>query len=604
MQKDRSETGKIADRSFLNLLRRLRLRSRLEISFLLISLLPIFLFSLFSIRIYSNSIEQKLLTSTSQSVQILSGSLSILLSNYDDYIQSLSVSDEIQDALSSPGIWVDEFERYSLKRTLSKLARKVPCPTSSPVNDFCVVNLDQTAVFSYGTTPISEDALADIIAETERFAPNAFLCFLKTYTGAPSVAICRKIFSRDLSATHIGYILIFIDPTVLENMLPISSFPDGSSMVLADSAGTILAAQDYTMIGQSLAEDSPYAGILKKHTSDEDQFIQTEDALILSTYHKTYNLYMIAVIPTSFINVEIVRVQRLLLLLVIPVVLACTLFALVIYRSITQPINRIISVYDLSNQLTSERICDNSPDELGILARSIDLLADKNQVMLEQIQADDQRKREMELEVLQYQINPHFLLNTLNTLKWIAALNDVPVLSDAIASLSMLMQNILVNKDEFVSLNKEIQYLKDYCMLQSLRYAGRFEVQYSIDSQVQECLVPRFLLQPLVENSIIHGVGDNDEPLTIRVCAGLRDGCLEISISDDGVGFCIDSTADNGSKQFTGIGISNVNNRLMMYYGSNHHLHIQSCPGQGTTCLISIPLSDFPNNTSEVVLNV
>ena len=103
MQKDRSETGKIADRSFLNLLRRLRLRPRLEISFLLISLLPIFLFSLFSIRIYSNSIEQKLLTSTSQSVQILSGSLSILLSNYDDYIQSLSVSDEIQDALSSKG---------------------------------------------------------------------------------------------------------------------------------------------------------------------------------------------------------------------------------------------------------------------------------------------------------------------------------------------------------------------------------------------------------------------------------------------------------------------------------------------------------------------
>lgn len=227
--------------------------------------------------------------------------------------------------------------------------------------------------------------------------------------------------------------------------------------------------------------------------------------------------------------------------------------------------------------------------ELGFLARTIDNMV--NEIgLLAQRWSDDQRKmRELELQTLQYQINPHFLFNTLNTLKWIATLNHVTPVSHGIDALSSLLQSTLIKKDELIPFDDELRNLKNYCDIQQLRYAGRFEMEYQIEDAAGYWTVPRFILQPLVENSILHGTADEDDFVTITVRATVSENLLTIHISDTGCGFDPSAIKEKNSERFSGIGLSNVDERMRLHYGNEYGLTIESAPGTGTQCILRIP---------------
>ena len=195
----------------------------------------------------------------------------------------------------------------------------------------------------------------------------------------------------------------------------------------------------------------------------------------------------------------------------------------------------------------------------------------------------------MELKMLQSQINPHFLFNTLNTLKWIATLNHVTPVSHGIDALSSLLQSTLIKKDELIPFDDELRNLKNYCDIQQLRYAGRFEMEYQIEDAAGYWTVPRFILQPLVENSILHGTADEDDFVTITVRATVSENLLTIHISDTGCGFDPSAIKEKNSERFSGIGLSNVDERMRLHYGNEYGLTIESAPGIGTQCILRIP---------------
>ena len=193
------------------------------------------------------------------------------------------------------------------------------------------------------------------------------------------------------------------------------------------------------------------------------------------------------------------------------------------------------------------------------------------------------------MQTLQYQINPHFLFNTLNTLKWIATLNHVTPVSHGIDALSSLLQSTLIKKDELIPFDDELRNLKNYCDIQQLRYAGRFEMEYQIEDAAGYWTVPRFILQPLVENSILHGTADEDDFVTITVRATVSENLLTIHISDTGCGFDASAIKEKNSERFSGIGLSNVDERMRLHYGNEYGLTIESAPGTGTQCILRIP---------------
>lgn len=582
--------------SIVEKIRKIRLHARLTGAFLIVSLIPILVFTFFSIHVYSNSIRDKLSMATQQSVQLINTNLTTLLANYGDQLSTLSLQPEVQNAMRDDDLWQDPYGRYSLQKTLSTVSQKLPSSSHIPIKDFCLIHTDGVAVMNFGYVYLTEDTLSDLLDSVDHSPSYDYLSFVKNYSGEPLVSLSRKVYDEDLSSRHIGYIVIFFDASILQRAtLPVELLGSTSNMVLADSSGVIIASQNQEESGHSLAGEAyfPELAETSKHSPGKVISLTAKEHSIVAIYNQNYDTYMIAVIPSSIINSEIQRVSRVIISLTIPLVLICLLLTLIVYQSITIPIGKVVSVYSSGHQTTA-RVRDPSPDELGFLARTIDDLADRNQQMLEQISADDRRKRELELEMLRYQINPHFLFNTLNTFKWIAALNDIPVLSNGISSLAGLLENTLVQKDELVTLDKEISCLKDYCTIQSLRYAGHFEMHYRIDPAVQQCLVPRFILQPLVENAIIHGTEGLDEVVNIVITASLSGDLLHITVEDDGSGFCVADVYNKHDAKFSGIGLSNIDHRLRLYYGAENCLQLQSQPGTGTCCQIRIPLSQIP----------
>lgn len=245
---------------------------------------------------------------------------------------------------------------------------------------------------------------------------------------------------------------------------------------------------------------------------------------------------------------------------------------------------------ELSHGNLNVRIQDNHKDELSDLSGSMNHMADTIQNLLEQQKEQEKKKRELELQMLQYQLNPHFLFNTLNSLRFVAAMHNDQIVSDGIQALSSLLQNTLTNKNEYITVQEELENLENYFAILRIRYAGSFEYSFHVeDEELLSCLVPKLILQPLAENSVMHGSSDDGSVMEIHITCWEEDGHMILELQDDGKGFEITRTDLNPHKDRKKIGVANVNDRIQLNFGREYGLKIDSHPCEGTTCTLTLP---------------
>lgn len=298
---------------------------------------------------------------------------------------------------------------------------------------------------------------------------------------------------------------------------------------------------------------------------------------LIFIYLYTYTLYG---------STEMTGQILVLSLLMMGVALTMTLYT---YLSISHPIDHMVHTCQAISDGDMEiRIQDTGNDELAYLSDNIDGMVTEIQLLLEQRQLSDARKRELELRMLQYQINPHFLFNTLNTLRLVAQMNQDKVVSEGIRSLSELLKNTLINDREFITIQEEIDNLKHYFSIQAIRYAGSFHVSYEIDEQLSGYFLPKLILQPLAENSVLHGSFNDGTVMEIMVACRPDGKDILLEVQDKGKGFDMNDPAAV-PKGLGGIGNRNVNDRIHLYFSDDYGLTITSHPGQGTLCRIRIP---------------
>ncbi len=223
----------------------------------------------------------------------------------------------------------------------------------------------------------------------------------------------------------------------------------------------------------------------------------------------------------------------------------------------------------------------------------------QNQLMNELKAKADLEKvlRETELKALLSQVNPHFLFNTLNTIARLALLEGAPRTQEVVYALSDLLRNNLRNSDEMVTVGEEIQYIKNYLLIQEMRFGDRIQASITIPLELLEQRIPFMTLQPLVENAIIHGLEPKRGGGNITISGQRRDGKVELIVTDSGVGVTksqIERIFTNekrmaGKGQTTGLGITNVHKRIQHYFGSQFGIDITSGHEGGTTVRICVP---------------
>lgn len=572
----------------------------------MVSLVPVLFFGFYAYRVYTNSIRSKVSEYASQSTKLLNKNLQLELERYSFYIDSLSVLDVIQQLVSvSPNqnVTLTQEQIRKIEQTIENTALR-----ELYLRDIQIVDRNGAILYDSGYESSASSQYKSLLADIDRVSPNDSLQYASSSHTIGNLVLGRKIYRYGTSQEPAGYILVYINAQLLRDKIfgGINFGPD-SAVFLMSSNGTVLASSDNRWQGISFAEKPLYAKLMESRSADSDNFTINMDPgqyLAVYDYSSFYDCYFIATVPNSHIQNETKQITTNLIVIAAALFAISFAFTLLVYGSIMTPIKHIISRCTLVSDADLDTdIGDTSPDEIGFLARTIDNLIHEIKAMAFQWQKDQMRKRELELESLRYQINPHFLFNTLNTLKWVATLNEVPVLYEGIESLSILLQKTLIKNEEFVSLEEELDTLSHYFSIQKIRYANCFDVTYSIDENLKSYPVPRFILQPLAENAIIHGTDDSGRIVQITISGRTLDnGDILITVKDDGKGFQTCSSTPS-QERFSGIGLSNVNERLRLYYGAGYELEIQSRPGKGTCCRIRLP-RDKTGKGKDVSLDV
>ncbi|MNI00796.1 putative sensor-like histidine kinase [compost metagenome] len=246
-----------------------------------------------------------------------------------------------------------------------------------------------------------------------------------------------------------------------------------------------------------------------------------------------------------------------------------------------------------------------SSDEWMQLGDSYNQMLNRLEDLIKQVKKEESLKIEAEMEALHYQLNPHFLYNTLNTIKWVAKIHKTPQISEVVSALVRLLQASLGKKGEFIPLREEISLIHDYMEIQKFRYGDRIQVIIEVDKMTLGCLVPRMLLQPLIENAIIHGIEPSKREGVITIRTWLDRDLLFCQVEDNGIGMKVDEGSSGWNEihalretqsgkllreRMSGIGLSHIREKIKLYYGPQFKMHIGSKPGVGTTIRMSLPI--------------
>ena len=276
------------------------------------------------------------------------------------------------------------------------------------------------------------------------------------------------------------------------------------------------------------------------------------------------------------------------------------LLSFFISRRISNPILKLCAAMHIFDEGTIPAKVDISgqTNEILTLEHGFNKMIDSIEANIQTIcQEQDERKLaeiaalRYQLLSLQQQINPHFLYNTLNVINYLAVEGSVDKIQGFLQSLTRLLRATLSNTHEEILLMEEFSILKAYAHLMEYRYKDLFELSIEADEQALICMLPKLLLQPLVENSLFHGMLPGGQKIAISVVAVCAEGLLNVSISDNGQGIAEDML-DNLLKQekkFNSIGLKNINDRLILCYGDASGLQIESKYGFGTTVRFSLP---------------
>lgn len=571
--------------------RKFSIKTRLVIALLLISILPLAGISGYSFHIFSVALREKLSASISQTLSMINLNMVSEVEKYQYLCGSICISQEIKEGLLKKDM-TDMEKNQAITEIQQMIRSKIIYPAQA--KNITVYDTDGNIFYDLGYDGFYPEDVDMILTRLKNEDQDVW-AYAHTYRDRDILVLGRRIYEQYSKSRVIGYTLISIDEKIFsKTVLEPVGLADSSNIMYMNMDGMVLSSWDRNVsLGQTV-EPELLENIQEKLPARKASFSihkDGEEQLVTYIFNKNLNQLFVYTMPYHYINSEVYVMLRRILIVAFLLVVLCLGIVAMVYLGITSPIRSMLDFCkELSRGNLSVRISDKHKDELSDLSKSMNHMADTIQHLMEQQKDQEKKKREMELQMLQYQLNPHFLFNTLNSLRFVAAMHKDQIVSDGIQALSSLLQNTLTNKNEYITLKEELENLENYFSILRIRYAGSFEYSFHVeDDELLTCLVPKLILQPLAENSVMHGSSDDGSIMEIQITLWEENGHIVIELNDDGKGFEVTQESLAPHKERRKIGISNVNDRIQLNFGREYGLHIDSHPGEGTTCTLTLP---------------
>lgn len=415
----------------------------------------------------------------------------------------------------------------------------------------------------------------------------------------PVIPIIRPI-TYQFNSKQGGYLYLEFTPALFTNKMKKYYMDDSSNLFL------VMGDNIYKYENESLNKMDLNASSIE----NVDTYDFNDDMTVITGKYNRQNFTLISTPLTmndcyliQEVSQTMMKNQTKLFLLVLTSIIVLIIamgVALILYSNkyFHQPL------YKIREKITETASGDFSRDssiewnhELGEIGKGINDLSESVEKLLETRLENEKQKQELEYQMLQSQINPHFLYNTLNSIKMMASIQGATGIAEMTTSLASLLRNISKGESLIIPIGEELSLVKDYFTIQNYRYGGMINFDIQVDNEeILDSTIIKFTLQPLVENSIFHGLEPKGGLGNITIHLSYIDSDISIEVIDDGIGISkdkLDSILDNTSKGknefFKEIGISNVNKRLQYEYGAEYGIKVSSVEGEGTTMQVIIP---------------
>lgn len=408
------------------------------------------------------------------------------------------------------------------------------------------------------------------------------------------IALFRQINDNETDLNRpIGYLFLLLDKREVDRIIGRYSVDAGQQYAVYDAAGSLELSTDPGISGAFLRRIGSEPRVSAQRT------MQLDGESYITFAEKRSDWTLVSWISEK----EVLQPARELFfgILFITVALLCFSVFMVLFLShrITKPLKMIQrKMKQIGEGVFIFKVPVVRNDEVGELAFAMNRMSDEIVSLIQKNREEEAKRRRIQLQTLEYQINPHFLYNTLDSVNMLARKHKDPIIADIVTYLSRLFRIGLNQGRELITVADEVRHVTYYLKIQEIRFSGQLYWQIHMDESIANVKMIKFLLQPLVENSINHGIRKRDEPGHIEICVRAEPDFIVLEVKDDGVGMNRErleqvrqslAAGSDDQEADHGFGLRNVHQRIQLHYGDRYGLELASESGQGTTVAIRLP---------------
>lgn len=421
--------------------------------------------------------------------------------------------------------------------------------------------------------------------------------FLETELATREIPAVRLI--RNMNIEPVGIMVVNIRESSINEVFSKEIEKIKGEVYVTNEKNKILSSTDSSHIGTTIERN-----ISDKLEDRSGYALETIDGekCIITYYPSGYNRWKyISVIPLKAITTETAYIGKVSAIMCVVAVIVFVLLTYVVVSGITVPITKMTQyMRDVKIKEWTPRMHYEGNDEIAFMSESFNEMVTRINTLIEELYEQKYRQKKHELQALQAQINPHFLNNTLEIVNCMALSRNAPEIGDMVKALARMMRYSMNFKESIVTIEKELQHLKNYMFIQCEKNADRIKVIYDIDERIFPYRILKLSLQPIAENAIIHAFKNTRNEKIIAIDGSFINEKIRIRITDNGAGMDQKTIAHllndededeaiQSNNNHTGIGMGNVNRRLKLTFGEEYGLKVISEVLKGTIVEVWLP---------------
>jgi Predicted signal transduction protein with a C-terminal ATPase domain len=400
----------------------------------------------------------------------------------------------------------------------------------------------------------------------------------------------KRIISMQ-TGENIGYLFINVKESTISSI-----FPDGSGgqYYIINPAGVVVSSLDKGLLQKPVPGDDLRKKLLNRRNDSFQASAGGDEYLLTSQPMPEFQWTLVHQISIRSLTKDIQMTSTIIIVIGFLCILSAVLLIFILSGWITKPIQRLTKAARKIQSGDFDAYCDVlSEDEIGTLSGVFNEMAEKIGELLDRVKSEQKKKREYELAMIQEQIKPHFLYNSLDLIYVLCAAGNPEEGAKTTKVLADYYRTSLNNGNELISIREELKNIENYLYIQKERYSDLIDFKISVDPQLNTFFVPKMILQPLVENSIYHGLKEKGNKGCITILGRMEEGFILLEVSDDGIGMdeeqlrSLSQNGEKGSRRH--FGLHSVQERILLYFGEECGLSVSSEKNKGTKVTVKIP---------------